>query len=549
MLNGGKMELSAFFNDLRAGVALILGLCVSLDAHAIQFMKFQNLTLDANYQVAPATLKQAIKDRANGMSNGDLLKAALNGNLGACTYADAVGPISAVAWGFIKVGKDRSQQNQLSMSGPKVNGKATSGIVFKAEIRNLLRSSIKNLYGGSNATDRITQVGEALRVLVNDSADPCKIDTYATKLATEMNNLSSIASNMANVIHKKSGGLIVPSECAVRLNKVPVKNLSLYLDSTNTSGGCAYPLRIMPERFCEFIYVSDRPNITGVRALTDTKFNQAVGLTSTLNGIDPKKLAALTNTVPSNIGAKTLLDLNVEHSAITGWVDPVKSYDDTFEATWPPQCHAPPDPVKLRACSFTGFYNGSPCTGNYAVPVVGADVQKILKLWHTYKSTVPGDANQTPLQAINSNSKLKQMLDYYSAVAGGGNNNLLAGDIQGLASGTVNDLGTATLPLNPAFQARRFPIDAFLDIDSIDLQSGTTPVIKGPSGGTLSVAQVDCDSPDPGTAQPRPMDLLGDVFAPFPVKPTEAGATWAPNEANLQESLQAFTNYSSTCGP
>lgn len=498
------------------------------------------------FQASNAETRQSILQWANSLSDAQLVAAAQNGQLGACTYADAVGPISSIAWGFMKVGNQRSLNTQLSLAGPKVTVSGTkkpiSGIVYKSEkIRSLLKSNIKALYGEFN-TDRDSQVAKALRTLINDADDPCKILTYSEKIAAQLVNFNQLAQNPDNFVHKKRGTSIVPGECALRVNKVPVSNLSTYLDTAQTTGGCAYSLRKLPVRFCLYVFINNAPantsantgwtGYTGYRALADTKFDASVGLTNKINSINPSNLALLTHTVPLHVGVKALLDLNIEHSSITGWVDPRTQ-------AYPNGCELNPNYNAIRHCSFQGgTYSGVNCATDpdfNTITMLPESVRNILKLWYTYRNTTPGDASTTPSSILSNTSKLKSMLSYYSGETGGptsGANNMLIIASSDTLYDQKEAIDSQTLPRSAAVTARRMPLDRFPEIQSLELASGTTPVIKDQANQTLSITEVSCDGIDAGTV-PQAIDRLSDAWAPFPVEPTSAGTTWAPAATSL----------------
>jgi hypothetical protein len=508
-------------------------------SHALPRFQFPGLP----FQASNAETRQSILQWANSLSDAQFVAAAQNGQLGACTYADAVGPISSIAWGFMKVGNQRSLDNQLSMAGPKVTVSGTkkpiSGIVYKSEkIRSLLKSNIKALYGDFN-TDRDSQVAKALRTLINDADDPCKILTYSEKIAAQLVNFNQLAQNPANIVHKKRGTSIVPGECALRVNKVPVSNLSTYLDTAQTGGGCAYSLRKLPVRFCLYVFINNAPantsantgwtGYTGYRALADTKFDASVGLTNKINSINPSNLALLTHTVPLHVGVKALLDLNIEHSSITGWVDPrTQAYQTS--------CPTTPNFNAIRHCSFQGgTYSGISCAHHSdfnTITMLPESVRNILKLWYSHKDSIPSDASNTPMSNLTSSHRLKRMLDYYSAQTGNGDNNMLIISSADTLYDQKEAIDSQTLPRSAAVTARRMPLDRFPEIQSLELASGTTPVIKDQANQTLSITEVDCDGIDAGTV-PQAIDRLSDAWAPFPVEPTSAGTTWAPAATSL----------------
>jgi hypothetical protein len=516
-------------------IALYASLWLASPSFAIPFFKFNNLTYDTNLQPSTNGVLVAIRNRAGNLSDAEIVKAAQHGQLGACTYSDAVGPISNFVWGFIKVGDQRSQDNQLALAGPKRNGtKPISGIVYKqGSIRRLLRPGIRDFYGGMETSSREAQVAIALRNLANDATDPCKLETYAAKVAAEINRLNSVARNLNNVVHKSSGGSILPGDCALRVSKVPVSNLSLFLDNSSSSGGCAFVLRRLPARFCKFIYVNDRPQIKGARLLTGSRFDASVGLSNTINGLPSDKLALLTHSVPERVGVKALLDLDIENLSISNWVDP------RTESLCSNTCAISPlDPSydQMRRCSFSG---GEDCPTSCS-PLSG-EVRMILKLWYEHGNKSPGDASgATPLSAVGTSSKLKAMLDYYSGVTGGGpggsGSNLLSADMAGFETGTLVAVGTPKVPKVAAFSPRRIPLDRLQDVANIELDGADNLVLKDINNQTLTLPPINCDS-IPSADEPGPIDLLSDTYAPAPVAPINAGPTWAPASTNLSPAL------------
>jgi hypothetical protein len=510
-------------------------------AHSIPFFKYQNLTLTNNVPTESGVLA-AIRSRIQGMTDAQIVAAAMHGQFGACTYADAVGPISTIAWGFIKVGKDKNP-SVLALYGPKVGTStsriASSGIVYKSTIRNLMKSDIRNFYGTSN-TNRDSQVAAALKELVADTTDPCKLATYANLQASEMLRMQNLAADSNNIIFKKIGTDISPGECAIRVNKVPVSNLSLYLDGASTSGGCAFVLRKLPERFCLWTFVNDRANIVNARALTDTRFNASLSLVQTLNSIPAPVLASMTHTVPTLVGVKALLDMDLQQTGITGWVDP---------RTQLTSCVMSPNAAywnAVRTCSFFG--TPCSCTGCDGITPISSDVRQILKLFYTHEAKTPGDANHTPGSLFSNSTRFRQMIRYYSGITGGGDNNVLSGAVSGLDAQTIESIGTTNLPRSPAVAARRMPIDLFPTITEVALAQGATKPYLKAGTTTVTPAEINCDSASSTISEPRNIDQLSNTYAPYPVEPDADQITWRPNNAAQSATFQSWVACTVNCG-
>lgn len=436
-------------------------------------------------EVDPVKIRLAIKNSLENTLDDELVDEALQGRLGACTYAriPSDSPLFSVAHGVVSIGQKATAMN---LSGPIAGGAPSSGLVLKHQsLKALLRPSLREeVYGPVYNVSEISQVATALRHQINllPGSDVCNLVDYTQKLAAEMNRTRLLAENFNNIVFRQEGTAAKPDTCAVRLNFVPVSNTANYLDTDASSSGCVYSLRSLPARMCLSIYVKNHANISGDHILSVTRYNNALNLRNPLQNISPSLLGALTASFVQKLGSKLILDLDYTQLP-SGWT-----------------------PGPLTATSINAKFNA-----------LNPAQKDILKIYASDAlSTVDGG---NPRALIGVNSIPEYMRVYFSTQTAA--QPLTTYSIQAINTDQLSDLGTTLLPTAPAFVAHTFPVDRLPELAFVTYVPATNEVKPKSAIETMSVTAVNClNMNNSSPSLPRSIGRIDDKISPVPLNPS-----------------------------